>query len=118
MPDKDLTPEEESANREILRFVKPWMVFRRLSQKRISEELGVSQATVSKWLSGRQAITIAQLSAIARLLLCSPEDILAGPPTELGAGTRLRRLVELTESLSPEQLDAMIAVGEQFAQKS
>ncbi len=115
MPDKELTPEEEAQSRELLRFVKPWMRFRKLSQKDMAADMNVSEATVSKWLSGKQAMTMAQFSAICRLLKTAPENVGAGPPD----GLSRRRLVDkLARGLTTEQIDVLIAVAEQFARQN
>lgn len=117
MPEKGLTPEQEQFNRNVLRFVRPWMRFRKLSQRVIAERMDVSEATVSKWLNGRQTITIAQFSTLCRILTASPEDVLCGTPQDMHDGGLMRRLAELSQSLTDEQLRAMIAVGEQFLHK-
>ena len=119
MPDKRLTAAEISQNRDILRFVRLWIIFRGTTQKRVAEELGVSQATVSKWLAGRQTISAAQFVTLCRLLSAAPEDVLSGPPlVENGRAVQWRRLADLTASLSSEQLDVLIAMGEQLARKN
>lgn len=117
MTEKGLSPEQEEYNRQILRFVRPWMRFRKLSQRAIADGLGLSEATVSKWLNGRQTITIAQFTALCQLLSAAPEEVLCGSPHDFHDGNLMRRLAELSQQLTDEQLRAMIAVGEQFANK-
>lgn len=116
MPDKPLDPAEIRVNRERLRFVRPWLRYRGLSQRHVADALSVSEPTVSKWLNGTQTISIAQFFAIAELLGAKPEDILGGGPGAQGRGRRYRRLAELAEAMSDQTLDTFIAAGEEMVQ--
>ena len=112
MPDRTLTTEEIANNRKRVRFIKPWLDHRNLTQRKIAESLEVSEATVSKWLNGTQTISVEKFFAIAGLLDAKPEDLLAGGPDAEGRGQRFRRLAELATALPNDALDALILSGE------
>jgi len=50
-------------------------------QRDVAELLGVSEATVSKWLSRKQSVPAAMVLPLARVLGLSGEDVLAAVTT-------------------------------------
>lgn len=116
MPDKVLSEVEISLNREALRHLPAWLRFRRLSQHEIAERLGVSDPTVSKWLQGKQSMTVAQFFAIARILNAGPEEVLFPPPPN-GAAERYREIAEIVEDMSAEDLQAYVTIGRSLQNK-
>ncbi len=114
MPDKKLTPQEQRSQSLALRFVRPWINHCRLTQSAVASEVGVSAGTLSKWLSGKQAIRMSQFHELARVLGVSESDLLFPPP---GAGSRpiLGEVLALVASMSDAQREAWLAVGAQMA---
>ncbi len=111
MPDKKLTPEQIAANQDALRFLPLWLNFRERSQRWLAEQLGVSEPTVSKWLSGHQQMTVSRLSQIAALLEAAPEDLLF-PPLKHGRGAKYKRIADLADNMPDEALDRWLSLGE------
>jgi transcriptional regulator with XRE-family HTH domain len=114
MADKMLTPAEIAANRAALGHVKNWLRFRDVSQRKLAELMNVSEPTVSKWLKGTQAVTIAQFSMIAKILNADPSELLA-PPADRERSLRLRKVAEVALSMQPEALDEWVAVGRRIS---
>ena len=56
-------------------FLIDWRKRAGKTQKDVAEVLGVSQSAVSQWESGAVQIPLSQLSALARWLLVSPEQL-------------------------------------------
>ena len=116
MADKQLTPAEIAARREQLRYLTVWLDYRGVTQRRLAERLSVSEATVSKWLGGTQAMSVAQLATIAQLLDCEPYELLCAPH-ETATAKRYKDFAEILDGLSPGDLDHYIAIGRAMAKR-
>lgn len=116
MPDKILSESEIGLNREALRHIPAWLRLRGLTQRDLAERMGVSEATVSKWIQGKQSMTVAQFVAISRLLTVSPEEALM-PPQETIAAHRYREIAEIVDTLSADDLAAFVAIGRSLQKK-
>lgn len=112
MPDKKLHPEMVRRNKEALRHVPEWLSYRKMSQRDLAERMAVSEATVSKWLRGTQAMSMGQFEQIASILDCKHEDLLF-PPLK-SRGGRYRKLALSIEDLPDEALDALIVISRQM----
>ena len=113
MVDKALTPEEVFRNREALKYLPPWLRYRGLSQRSLADAMGVSEPTISKWLSGKQSMTVAQFSRIASLLNAKPSDILFSPEDKERLG-RYERLARIVGDLPDDTLDVLIEAAERM----
>lgn len=109
MPDKSLSPYEEEQNRHALRHVKAWLKFRDMTQRRLADDLGMSEPAVSKWLRGKQAMSVAQFVRVAQLLDAKPDELLFAP-TERAKALRYAKLAEGLEQLTDAQLAAVQVV--------
>lgn len=89
--------------RELLQYIPAWLRFRGLGQKDIALHLGVSEASVSKWLSGGDAMKVGALQQIAVLLQADPGDLLTAPPAA-GLQSKVRDLLDAAEGMTGEQL--------------
>lgn len=116
MKEKQLTEDEIAKNRHTLRFVKPWMKLRGLTQRKLSEELGMSEPSVSKWLNGKVNMTLSQFTKVAELLNANPEDLLFDPK-EKDKASKYKEAAELAESLEPEAFHAWITAGKAMRKK-
>jgi len=110
MPDKQLSSEEMQRNKAPLRYVKDWLIFREQSQRRVAEAVGVSEATVSKWLKGSQAVTVAQFSAIAKFLDADPTELMSSPPDRKKAAI-YRMVGQVAQDLPSDALEEWLAIG-------
>lgn len=115
VPDKALTPDEIDRNRKLLRHVKPWLKHRDLTQRRLADLLDVSEPTVSKWLNGKQAMTVAQFQAVASLVNATPEEMML-PPDRSPRALRYRDLARIAGRLSDQQLAALTTLAETMSQ--
>lgn len=104
-------PFEPSVQREALQFLGDWLRWRDLSQRQLAELVGVSEPTVSKWLSGKQSMTIGHLYVVARVLNAAPEELLAAPPSSNPINDRMRNLSRLVARMSDTELDGFIAIA-------
>lgn len=88
----------------------------RLSQAALAEQLGVSQQTVSKWLTGETQPRVKLLPALAEALDMAPTELSAAlvaraEPKSLDEATEMRvaALDRRIRDLSPQQLDRLEA---------
>jgi len=116
MPDKPMSPEEIERNQNTLRYIKPWLRHREMTQRRLAELMGVSEPTVSKWLRGVVTMSVGQFTQIAQILDAKPEDLLFAPD-EQGAAARYREAAELVKAMTKEELQAWISVGKAITKK-
>lgn len=114
MPDKIVTPAEIARNKTALRHIGAWLTFRDLTQAQLAERLSVSEATVSKWLSGRQRMSVGQLVTIAHIL-DTPWEALFEPPGQDGAGSRYKELAQAAQGLGSEELKHLSAIARSMA---
>jgi len=111
MPDKKLTPEEIEENLQLLQHLPAWFRHRGLTQAAVANKLGTSEATVSKWLRGRQRMNVPQFLRIAQLLDADPAELLA-PPGDAAQAERIRRALRLARDLDAEKADHWLRQGE------
>lgn len=114
MPDKALTPAEIDLNRKSVAGLRTWLKRSEYNQRLLAEALDVSEATVSKWLSGKQSMTTAQFCQIAGILGAEPEELMAGPE-QRARSARYARLAKLAGQMTDEQLRALEGVAAQLA---
>lgn len=111
MPDKPRSAAEIALAKEALQYVPAWLRYRQISQRAVAEHLAKSEATVSKWLRGEQAMTVSQFVQLAQLLKARPTDLL-GSPDEMEKTDRLRQLAQIALSLPSHKLDLLIQTGQ------
>lgn len=114
MPDKSLSPEEIQRNRKLAAPLRAWLKQSKHNQKYIAEQLNVSEPTVSKWLSGKQTMSVPTFMAIAALLGAQPEEALGGPEYRQRAA-RYQKLSEIVARLNDDQLRALEGIAAQLA---
>ncbi len=110
MADKPLTAAEMERNRHLLRHVKKWLKHRDKTQRDLANHLGLSDASISKWLMGRQAMTVAQFVEVSNFLSATPEQLLFAPPDRFRAD-RYRVAAQVAAELSDADLAAWVQVG-------
>jgi len=115
MPDKPMTPDEIIRNKRLLTHVKAWLRFRDKNQRTLAEALDVSEPTVSKWLQGKVAVTVAQFSQIASFVDAAPEELLNAPP-DADKARRYRRIAEVARDMPDEALEEWLSLGKRLAQ--
>ena len=117
MPDKPLDDAQIRANQARMAPVKAALKRAGYNQRYIAELLGVSEPTVSKWLSGRQGMSYEQFHRIAGLLDAAPRDLMGGPEDNARL-TRYEALARLAGAMTDDQLAALEAVARQLAAAS
>ncbi len=113
MADKSLSPEEIAQNRELAAPLRAWLKRSKHNQKYIADQLNVSEPTVSKWLSGKQTMSVPTFMAIAALLGAQPEEALGGPEHRERAA-RYKRLSDIVARLNDDQLRALETIAAQL----
>lgn len=63
-------------------FIKQWRKFRKMTQEKLADEIGVAVSTISQLESGKQGYSQATLEALAEALQCDPADLLMRNPTQ------------------------------------
>jgi transcriptional regulator with XRE-family HTH domain len=116
MPDKPLSPADIAANRALLMHLREWLTYRNVSQRAFAERLETSEASVSKWLKGTQAMTLAQFSKIAALLGASPSELLLAPPRRAKA-ERYERVGNVARDMPDDALEEWLALGRRLTGK-
>ena len=104
--DKKLTPEEQEQNRVALRHVRAWLDYRGMTQRRLADLMGMSEPAVSKWLQGKQAMSVAQFVQVAQLLDAKPEELLFAP-SDRARANRYRQIAQGIEKMTDAELDAL-----------
>lgn len=117
MKEKQLTPEEIAKNRHTLRFVKSWMKLRKITQRKLAEDLSMSEPSVSKWLNGKVNMTLSQFVRVAEILEAHPEELLFDP-AEKDKAQKYKEAAELAENLAPDAFEAWIAAGNAMRKKA
>jgi transcriptional regulator with XRE-family HTH domain len=117
MPDKPLTAAEIAAKARRLALLRARIKTSGHNQRSIAEKLEVSEPTVSKWLSGKQAMTVEQFCEIAALIGAEPEEVIGGPEGKARV-IRYRELASIAAELTDEQLKALEAVARQMVPRS
>ncbi|MGV4856363.1 helix-turn-helix domain-containing protein [Acetobacter senegalensis] len=117
MKEKQLTPDEIAKNRHTLRFVKSWMKLRNVTQRKLAEDLSMSEPTVSKWLNGKVNMTLSQFVHVAEILNAKPEELLFDP-SERDKSQKYKEAAELAENLDADAFDTWIAAGKLMRKRS
>ena len=61
-------------------FIRQWRKFRRLSQEKLAEQLGVTHGAISQLERGHTSYTQPTLEKLAHALQCTPADLIARNP--------------------------------------
>lgn len=109
------TPDEIAARqdavlaeqRTLLEHLKAWLRLRDLQQKDVAAALGVSEATVSSWIAGKQRMSVGQLRQIAVLLKAEPGDILRAP-RERELSKKVEETLSLMDQLNDNEWEAVM----------
>lgn len=109
--DKALTPDEIAANLAMVRHIRAWLSHRSLTQAKLASLMGVSEGTVSKWLSGKQGMLTSQLWMLCQILKAQPHEIVC-PPGETEMPEKLRRAAHLLATLPEERAARWLDIGE------
>lgn len=95
---------------------------KRKSQKDLAKALGVTEATVSRWVNGEMYPRHAMVDRIATYLMCTPDDLTASKvrtvtlmpedviAEELHNNAKLFKLFLVASKATDEQIDACIAL--------
>lgn len=110
MPALPETPEEVEARRllqlaeqrTMLEHLRDWLRMRNLSQRHVAQALGVSDASVSNWIAGKQQMSVGQLRQIALLLNAKPEDLLRAPPSD-GLAAKVEETLAVMDALTDDE---------------
>ncbi len=114
MADKKLSPDEIATNLRFVANIPRWLRTRGLKRSDIMNKLGTSEATVSKWLSGKQTMTVQQFNDVATLLGLEPHELLI-PPDDVVSGklsARYSKAAGLADALPDDVFETWIAAGE------
>ena len=113
MADKKLSSEEIAVNKQYVDPIQRWMRARGLSRPAMIDKLGISEATLSKWLSGKQTMSVAQFHAVAALLGLKPHQILSetATPESVARTDAYHELAEIAASLDASQVSALAIAG-------
>lgn len=109
------TPAEIAARQEavlaeqrtLLEHLKAWLRLRDLQQKDVAAALGVSEATVSAWIAGKQRMSVGQLRQIAFLLKAEAGDLLRAP-LDHELSKKVQETLQLMEQLNDSEWDAVL----------
>lgn len=114
MPDKEISPLEAAANRELLAHARGWMHHRGLTQEQVANKLGVSKGLLSKYLSGKTPMSLAKFKALAAILEISPGKMLFDPQDD-GRDTTYERITRVLGQLDTRVLERWLEAGEALA---
>lgn len=114
MPDKQITPEQVAANRELLQHTSAWIRHRGLTQEQVANNLGVSKGLFSKYLSGKTPMSLAKFKAMAAMLHATPEQLMFDP-NDNGQDAAYERITRVMKELDPRLKERWIEAGEALA---
>lgn len=116
-PELDAFNEEVKAfQRELLEHVPAWLKFRGLKQKDLAEYLGTTEGSVSKWISGGDAMKFGLIAKIATFLQAEPGDLMHPPPGR-GLTKPVANLLDAAEGLDAEELDRLAELARLLRRK-
>ena len=101
-------PPLDAASRRQLAALRLWRASHRIKQSHAAELLGVSQATISRWESGRLAPAPTELAALRRLLSSGSYPLAELRPACGGEGERGSRQAPGVEA-RPKSGDELVA---------
>lgn len=109
------TPEEIAARqqailaeqRTMLEHLTEWIRLRDLKQKDVAAALGVSEATVSSWIAGKQRMSVGQLQQIAFLLKAEVGDLLRAPDAR-DLSNKVQEALTLMDQLNDNEWEAVM----------
>ena len=61
---------------EVQRKLRKIMAIKKVNQKRLSEETGISQSLISRYMNGKAVPSILNVMKIAKVLECSLDDLM------------------------------------------
>jgi transcriptional regulator with XRE-family HTH domain len=105
---------QKAEQKAMLLNLRSWLKFRGLKQKDLANALGVSEPTISLWISGDQSMTVATLRQIAVVLQAKPEDLLRDP-NEADLAPMVAESLRLFDKLSAEQWDMVLSIARVMA---
>lgn len=88
----------------MMQHLREWLRAHGLTQRALADHLNVSEAAISKWKSGQDAMPAWAFLEIATLLRADPTALLAAPPAAADAGA-LQSLAAAVAFLTPEQVE-------------
>lgn len=110
----DSMPRGESPRMH--RNLRAWRKFRKLPLTEVAAALGVSHSTVSRWETGAVPLTTADLENLAAVYGITRRQ-LEQPPDAAQLVAFLDRAQHVVESLSADDLERWITIGESLSRK-
>lgn len=114
MPDKKLTPEEIEANLAMVRHIRAWLKRGRVTQRKLADELNMSEPSISKWLRGLQSVNASQIQKIGAVIGVDPQHLLRDPNEDREEDS-LDPIMEVADNLSDEDKKRWLEFGRNLA---
>lgn len=85
-------------------YIRDWRIHRKLTQERLAELVGLTHGAISQLETGKVAYVQDTIEIIARVLACTPADLIGRPP-----GT-VAEIDELLRRATPYQLEQALTI--------
>lgn len=96
---------------EVPTFLKSWRKLRDKTQEELADEIGHSASSISQLENGKQGFTDKTLADLARVLGCSPVELLAHDPSRADSFWPLFEIAESLEGVERERAFRVISAA-------
>lgn len=102
--------QRQENQRKTLKYLPLWFRAKNLTQRTIAEHLEIAEASLSKWLSGKDQMPMGVLRQMAALVGVHEADLLRDP-LESENAARIAELVKVMAYLTRDEVQVVLSVA-------
>jgi transcriptional regulator with XRE-family HTH domain len=93
-----------------LRHVPAWLRYREMTRKQLAADLNTTEATVSRWINGQNAMKVEDMQRLGEVLGL-PREMLCFPPPRPEREDLLVEVSHIMARMPPDRLGRWIEIG-------